>query len=80
MRYTPELQSASIVLVGKLNPPIFSPAWFAKIGVLTDQELEVTSTQIIHPEIAQFMLERFRLEVMPNRFMITTPVEPSDSR
>jgi len=44
--------------------------------VLSDRELERTSTQIIHPQIAQFSLERFQLEVMPNRFMISTPVEP----
>jgi hypothetical protein len=76
MRYEPEIQSASIVLLGRFNPAIFSPAWFAKIGVLSEEELETTILKVNHPEITQFSLERLAVEVFPDRFVISTPSEP----
>ncbi len=76
MHYTPEISSASIVLVGKFNPAIFTPAWFAKVGIITDSELGSSATRVVHPEITQFDISRFRVEVQPARFQITTMEEP----
>lgn len=76
MRYPPEIQSLAIVLRGKFNPAIFSPAWFAKVGIITDDELERATTSVIHPELAQFSFEQVRVEVFTNRFQITSFAEP----
>lgn len=76
MRYDPDIQSASIVLLGKFNPPIFSPAWFARTGILSTEEAETATTEIIHQEIAKFKLDRLHIEVLPNRFVATSTMEP----
>lgn len=76
MRYLPEHQAASIVLLGKFNPAIFSPAWLAKAGTITAGEADSATIQVIHPEIAQFSVERFRFDVQKERFQITTLMEP----
>jgi hypothetical protein len=78
LRYPIETHSASIVLIGKFNPPIFSPAWFSKVGVLTDDEFEAASEDkqlVVHPEIAQFSTARFSVNVLPQRFTLSTPQE-----
>src|SRR5262249_22058712 len=64
------------VLLGKFNPAIFSPSWFAKANIITDAEAEAATVNVIHPELAQFSVERFRFEVQKERFQITTAVEP----
>jgi hypothetical protein len=74
--YSPEIVSASIVLLGKFNPAIFTPAWFAKVGIINEDELKSAVTQVVHPEVSQFYIERFRLEVVPTRFVILTKSEP----
>ena len=76
MQYAPEIQSVSIVLLGKFNPAIFSPAWLAKAGIVTEREADAASVNVIHSEIAQFGVERFRFEVQTERFQVTTLVEP----
>jgi hypothetical protein len=75
-RYDPDVQSASIVLVGRFNPAIVSPGWLLKVGVMSEGEFETSNIVIIHPEITQFSIERFRIEVLPQRFTITTAGEP----
>jgi hypothetical protein len=78
MRYEPQIQLASIVLLGRFNPAIFSPAWFAKVGIISDAELAESTDRasLVHSELTQFSLERFKIDVFPERFAITTPSEP----
>lgn len=75
-RYDPKNFFASIVLIGKFNPPIFSPAWFAKVGIISDQEVEFAQKLFLHSEVAQFSIDRFNLDVKTNRFAISSPQEP----
>lgn len=76
MRYEPQVQLASIVLLGRFNPAIFSPAWFAKVGIISDAELYESKISIVHPEVTQFSLDKFKIDVFPERFAITTSNEP----
>lgn len=79
MRYDPEAPSCTLVLIGKFNPAIFSPAWFAKVGIISDNELEIAvlDKPITHPEIAQFTVNRrFRIEVQPTRFQMVSTLAP----
>src|SRR5262249_38735766 len=75
-RYEPDVQSASIVLVGRFNPAIISPAWLLKIGVISKGEFETSNVVVIHPEVTQFSIERFQIEILPQRLVITTAGEP----
>ncbi len=74
--YEPEQQSASIVLIGSFTPTIFSPAWLAKIGVITDKAAAAAAVNLIHPELTQFAIDRFTFEALINRLTITTTKEP----
>jgi hypothetical protein len=76
MRIAPEISSASIVLVGSFNPPIFHPAWFAKNGLITDQENENAEIEIIHQEITLFRLEWLSIRIEPQRFIVETQQAP----
>lgn len=75
-RYEIKQQFASIVFIGKFNPPIFSPAWLGKIGLISDAEIELARNTIIHQEIAQFSIESFDITVVPNRFFMRISQEP----
>ncbi len=76
MRYDLESPSCTLVLIGAFNPAIFSPAWLAKVDIISDEDLEKSTTQVIHPEITQFNARRFRIDVQPDRFQITSTMAP----
>jgi hypothetical protein len=76
VRYDLENPSCSLVLIGKFNPAIFSPAWLTKVGIITDEDFEHSKVQVIHPEIAQFDARRFRVDAQPSRFQITSTLAP----
>lgn len=63
-----EAHLASIVLLGKLNPAIFSPWWFAANNLIRPEEAEVATDLITHNEIAQFTCEWLTLQVTPTQF------------
>lgn len=63
-----ESSSYSIVLLGNFNPSIFSPAWFGRYGLLTDEEVAAASVNIIHPDITEFTADWLFLHVERGRF------------
>jgi len=72
----PALEGLSIVLLGDFNPTIFQPAWFASEELIRKRESEEAKIEIINPEIVIFSLDWARLEVIRNRFTISTTQEP----
>ena len=72
----PELQNAGIVLVGSFNPAIYSPHWFAQVGLIKAADAEVAETSVIHPELTVIKLNSIQLQVAPNRFSIGTTDVP----
>jgi hypothetical protein len=74
--YDLENPACAIVLVGTFNPAIFSPAWFAKTEIITQREFDEATTQIIHSEVAQFDVVRFRVDIQQTRFQINTSIAP----
>jgi hypothetical protein len=77
MRIEPEINGASVVLIGRFNPVILQPAWLARHGVITDQESELAEVKVIHPEIASFKIEPlFTLSIDRTRYAMETTVAP----
>jgi hypothetical protein len=76
MRILPEINATSVVLVGNLNPRIFRPDWFAKNGLISEQELEEVDIEVIHKEITAFRLDWANFRIEPNRFIIETEEAP----
>lgn len=68
--------SASIILIGQFNPAIFSPAWIAKIGLVTDEDAAAATIAVIHPEVAQFSVGPYSFDVRLGRFAVEVASEP----
>jgi hypothetical protein len=68
----PDIDGLYIVLAGNLNPAIFQPIWLAQHGIVTQEEAENATIEIIRPEIATYDLNPFRFTVQPERFQIET--------
>ncbi len=68
----PEIEAVAIVLVGSFNPRIFHPAWFAKEGLIQEGEWQSAEIRIITSDAAVFSIGWMALEVLHDRFCITT--------
>jgi hypothetical protein len=76
MRPSVESQGVSIVMVGKLNPAIMSPAWLAKHGLISDDEMIDAKLNVIHPEITQFVAGSYGFDITQQRFLVRSSNEP----
>lgn len=78
MPHTAEILASSIVVVGNFNPAIFSPDWLEKNGLIGNEDAEVAregseGTQIIvSKQVATFETGWFSLQVLDNRFALTS--------
>ena len=63
MRIEPEISGVSIVLLGKFNPAIFTPGWFALHGLLPAGAAENADLQVAHQHITAFSTDWLRFEV-----------------
>jgi hypothetical protein len=72
MRIKPQLDQATIVLVGRFNPAIFQPAWFALHKMLGQKEAETAEINLIQAGISQFKVDQFELLVLSDRFSVTS--------
>jgi hypothetical protein len=64
----PDINGASIVLVGSFNPAIFQPEWFVRQGLFSDTESSTAEIKVVHPQICQFETESFIVQVTNERF------------
>lgn len=72
----PEIQGASIVLIGAFNPKIFQPAWFASQDLLRNEEAQDAEIQIVHQALVDFSLEWLKVQVHQDRFSAGTHQSP----
>ena len=68
----PERHSVSIVLLGKFNPSIFQPFWFAECGLISRGSADAATVGVIHQDVAQFAVESFSAEVTQVRAKFET--------
>lgn len=75
MRIAPSQDKTTIVLVGHLNPKIFTPLWFAKNEVIGAQEAENAEVVVVHDEVIKFNIGWLTVVVERNRFIaeVTEP-------
>jgi hypothetical protein len=76
MRIEPEISGVNIILVGKFNPAIFTPAWFTLHGLLPKGTEEGAQLQVAHQQLTVFSIDWLRLEVTPDRFRAETSQAP----
>jgi hypothetical protein len=68
-----EIEGASIVLLGSLNPAIFQPFWLAKHNLISEADAKDAEVHIVHPEVSALGLGAgLELEVSRERFTAAT--------
>jgi hypothetical protein len=73
----PDVHGASIVLLGSFNPAIFHPAWFHRHGLVSDEEHDAASIQVILPDFARFSFGWLDVTVTLDRFEVSS-AEPEN--
>lgn len=72
-----QVETFSIVLIGKFNPAIFQPFWFSSKGLLGENETKNANINIIHPEIARYSIDNWLdIEVTKNRCEFKSKMQP----
>ena len=70
MQIEPEFDSAHVVLIGRFNPVIFQPQWFARNGLITAAMADEAHVEIICPEISKFHIgDRYVFIIESGRLM-----------
>lgn len=68
----PEINGASIVMIGSFNPAIFQPRWLGAQHLIRPEEAENAKITIVQAEVADFSTEWFQLQVLQNRFQVAS--------
>ena len=76
MRIEPEISGVTVVLLGKFNPAIFTPAWFELHDLLPQSVVEDADLQIAHQQATSFSAGWLRLQVTVDRFVVETLQAP----
>ena len=76
VRTEPEIDEVAVVLVGSLNPAIFTPAWFALHGLLPESAAESAELEVAHPQVTRFSTDWLRLKVTTDRFTAESAQAP----
>lgn len=69
---TPEIEGASFVILGSLNPGLFHPSWLAYHGLIREPEAETAENMVVTSDFSRFQTDWFSLEVLPERLMLIT--------
>lgn len=68
----PEIEGASVVVLGRFNPAIFSPAWLRHHNLIGAKEAEAASITVIVPPAAVFSTGWLSLDVTEDRLVVQT--------
>ena len=77
MRIEPEISGVTINILGKFNPAIFTPAWFALHNLLPQSAADSANLGIAHKQVTAFSTDWLRLEVSTGRFSAETLQAPN---
>jgi hypothetical protein len=67
-----EIDSVSIVILGKFNPAIFHPQWFARFNLLGPDETSDPKIEITHRDISIFTAGWARVQVTQDQAILET--------
>ncbi len=76
MKPEPEISGVNIVLLGRFNPAIFSPAWFSMHDLLPKSVAENANLHVAHNELTNFSTEWLDILVTLNSFSASTCIAP----
>jgi hypothetical protein len=68
----PALEAHGVVVRGYFNPAIFQPAWFLAEGLMTAEEIQAATIDVIHPSASMFSVGDISLQVTRDSFSATS--------
>ena len=78
MQSVPIFDRSTAVLLGNFNPAIFSPAWLSENELVSPEDAQRSTIQIIHPEICQFEVGQFNIMCDTQRFVVSCVTSQSE--
>ena len=76
MKIQPEIDGVSVVLLGSINPAIFTPAWFVLHELLPKNATDTATLQVAHPQVTRFVFDWLTLQVTTDQFVADTAQAP----
>jgi len=76
VRIEPEINAVAIVLLGKFEPTIFTPAWLALIGMLSPRAVDTAQVEIVNAQTSSCSAEGFDVHVTQDSFQVVTRSVP----
>jgi hypothetical protein len=76
LRIEPELGGCLIVLIGRFTPQLFSPLWFTRNSLITEETGDAAKVEISLPDITILQLGKVRIQVESNRLSAQTSEAP----
>lgn len=76
LRIEPDLSGVDIVFLGKFNPAILTPAWFAMHELLPSGIAESATLVAAHRDVTAFQTDWLQLHVTQDEFRIHTSQSP----
>lgn len=64
-----------IVAIGQFNPVIYHPQWLARKDIIRSREAETATVKISHSEVSEFELEYCFIQVLKDRFTVSSTQE-----
>lgn len=80
MRFTPQLDVRTIVLVGNFSPKMFHPLWFEARKLIGKQEAEDAKVGVVHEEITKFSTGKVDIDIQQERFVVGSTILPDAPR
>jgi hypothetical protein len=68
----PDVSGRSVVLVGNFNPAIFHPQWFARTGLVPEEEASTATLELTAPQVSKFSINWFECQVTLDNFQVST--------
>ena len=72
----PEIDGVGVVVLGDFNPAIFTPAWFALHGLLSESAAESANLEIAGPTLTRFSTDWLSFHATVDRFDADTAQAP----
>lgn len=76
MKYQPEIEEVTVVVIGTFTSGIMSPHWLAFHGLISSQEAEEANIIFTHPDLSHFDLGWGKFLADPQRIQISTTQSP----
>jgi hypothetical protein len=69
-----EIEAMTVIALGRFNPQIFHPAWFAANNLLSEEEAAQASVEVVAAQVADFDAGWFNCHVAMDQFLVSSPV------